>query len=296
MARPRVTLRLALGLACIPRRDGDDDFATEGTSKQASSDTSGSSTEGMAPGDWCRDPRLALSAGRLAAAAALAAPRRTTSAIVLRMREPARFLSTWIAAMLGFEALGFGLAFSLGFVVQAIVLADAPAGTELARPATIGLALLVGAVEGTTLATGQWLLLRRRIPQLRWRSWAGATAIGGALPWALGMALGTSLESAPPAWLIGVGFVVTGLVFGGILGACQALVLRRHLRIARRWIAANALGWMVGLAATYVASALIDEQSPVALALVLGLAAGAAMALLPALLTGLVLQHASTRP
>lgn len=212
------------------------------------------------------------------------------------MHERDRFLARWIVTMIGFEALGFGLAFSLGFVVEVLALADAPAGTELARSATIALALLVGCVEGTTLATGQWLLLRRRIPALRWRSWAGATAIGGAIPWALGMALGTSLESAPPAWLIGVGFVVTGLVFGGILGACQALVLRRHLRVAGRWTAANALGWMVGLAATYLATALIDEHSPVALAVVLGLAAGAAMALLPALLTGLVLQHASTRP
>jgi hypothetical protein len=226
----------------------------------------------------------------------LLAPCRGTSRIVLRMHERARFLARWIATMLGFEALGFGLAFSLGFMIETLVLADAPAGTELARPATIALALLVGSVEGTTLATGQWLLLRRCIPALRWRSWAGATAIGGAIPWALGMALGTSLEAAPPAWLIGVGFVVTGLVFGGILGACQAFVLRRHLPLAGRWIAANALGWMVGLAATYAASALIDEQSPIVLAVVLALAAGAAMALLPALLTGLVLQHASTSP
>lgn len=212
------------------------------------------------------------------------------------MTTRARFLAGWVGTMLGFEALGFGLAFSLGFAIQALVLRDAPAGTELSQLGTVALALLVGAVEGTTLATGQWLLLRRRIAALRWRTWAGATAVGGAIPWALGMALGTSIETAPPAWLIAVGFVASGLVFGGILGACQALALRRHLPIARRWIAANALGWMVGLAATYVASAMIDEHSPVALALALGLTAGAAMALLPALLTGLVLQHASAQP
>lgn len=198
----------------------------------------------------------------------------------------------WIATMIGFEALGFGLAFGLGFAVHSLALRGAPAGSELSPAATISLAMLVGAIEGTVLGTGQWLVLRRRLPALRWRAWAGCTAIGGALPWALGMGLGSSMTSVPPAWLMAVLFVVSGLLFGGLLGACQAVVLRSHLDVAVRWVMANAVGWMLGLSATYAVSAVLDESSPFVLALVLGLAAGATMAVAPALATGLVLRRA----
>lgn len=207
------------------------------------------------------------------------------------MPVPSRFLTKWIAAMLGFEALGFGLAFGLGFAIQSLALRGSPEGSELSLVATIGLASLTGAVEGTSLATGQWLVLRRLLPALRWRAWATCTAIGGALPWAIGMGLGTSMQAMPPVWAMALIFVGSGLVFGGLLGLCQAFVLRRHLDIAGAWVAANALGWMIGLAATYAASALLDESSPVILVLMIGLAAGATMALTPALLTGLLLRR-----
>jgi hypothetical protein len=202
-------------------------------------------------------------------------------------------LLTWIAAMLGFEALGFGLAFGLGFSIHSLALRGAPAGSELSPTATIALATLVGALEGTVLGTGQWLVLRRMLPNLRWRAWAASTAIGGALAWALGMGLGSSMTSVPPAWLMAVAFVISGLLFGGLLGGCQAVVLRRHLDVAGHWVVANAVGWMLGLSATYVVSAILDESSPFVLALLLGLAAGATMAIAPAFATGLVLRRAS---
>ncbi len=211
---------------------------------------------------------------------------------MLARMSPSPRLSTWIAAMLGFEALGFGLAFGLGFSIHSFALRGAPAGSELSTAATIGSATLVGSIEGSVLGTGQWLVLRRMLPELRWRAWAACTAIGGALPWALGMGLGTSMTSVPPAWSMAVLFVGSGLVFGGLLGACQAVVLRRHLDVAGRWVAANAVGWMLGLSATYVASAMLDESSPIVLVLALGLVAGATMALAPALATGLVLRRA----
>jgi hypothetical protein len=195
-----------------------------------------------------------------------------------------------MVSMIGFEALGFAAAFGLGSAIHALALRGAPEGAELSLPATIALAALVGAVEGVSLATGQWLVLRSRLPGLRWSAWASVTALGGALPWVIGMSIGGRGPADPPAWLIGVVFVLSGLAFGGLLGLCQYLELRRHLDRAGRWIAANAIGWMLGLAAAYVASALLDETSPPALVIVIGLAAGGTMAIAPALATGRVLQ------
>jgi hypothetical protein len=203
------------------------------------------------------------------------------------------WLLRWIGVMIGFEALGFAVAFATGNLVYALALADAPEGTELALPGTIALACLVGAIEGTMLATGQWLMLRRKLPALRWTAWAGSTAIGGALAWAIGMGLGTSLgdgvTETPPAWLLGLVFVGSGLAFGGLLGTCQWLVLRLHLARATTWIGANAFGWMVGLAAAYTATNWIDETTPLGLMIVIGVLAGAAMAVTPALTTGFML-------
>jgi hypothetical protein len=196
-----------------------------------------------------------------------------------------RWLLAWIASMIGFEALGFAAAFGLGWTIQALALRDAPPGSELSLAATLGLAASVGAVEGLSLATGQWLLLRRRLPMLRWRTWALMTAIGGALAWMLGMALGGRGPAEPSLWLLAVVFVLSGLVFGGLLGLFQYFELRRHIPRGSRWIAANAVGWMLGLAAVYGATALLDESSPLALVLPVAIGAGAVMAIAPALTT-----------
>lgn len=51
--------------------------------------------------------------------------------------------------------------------------------------ATLGmavLAVLAGTlVEGTAVGTAQWLVLRRTLPQMRWRTWAAATGAGALL-------------------------------------------------------------------------------------------------------------------
>jgi hypothetical protein len=47
---------------------------------------------------------------------------------------------------------------------------------------------------------------------------------------------------------------LTGLVSGTILGTPQWLVLRRHVRRAAIWIAANALAWVPGMVLAFVAA------------------------------------------
>ncbi len=209
--------------------------------------------------------------------------------------EQGKQLGRWIGLMLAFEAVGFALAFALGNLVHAAWMRASGATLEDDMPLvlTLGLSLVVGGTEGACLGTGQWLVLRRRFERLRWSAWAGATALGGGLAWALGMGLGGRLTTMPPPWLFGVLMIGSGLIFGGLLGGCQWLALRRHAARSGAWIGANALGWTIGLLAAYLASAVIDEPTPVWQSVAIGLAAGATMALVPAVLTGRVLRGLS---
>ena len=64
--------------------------------------------------------------------------------------------------------------------------------------------------------------------------------------------------------------VALGAGAGALFGLAQGWVLRGHAPRWRLWIAANAVGWAVGLPFTYLAGGL-DLQSPV----LVGLAGGA---------------------
>lgn len=180
--------------------------------------------------------------------------------------------------MLVGEAVGFGAAMALGRGVVAVVGEPGDLGT-------LALASAAGAIEGACLGAAQGLVLRRSWPRLRVGAWARATMVGGALAWALGMTAGSHGPGAmPPLWVVGIVMIASGLVFGGILGAAQAVVLRRHARGAGRWIAANAVGWMIGLMFAYAGIALTPEPGASATDVAVMAACGAAMAIAPALL------------
>lgn len=197
--------------------------------------------------------------------------------------------------MIGFEAVGFGLAFALGRLVYGLWLRHSAGGVEGDLPLvlTVGLSLVVGGVEGASLGTGQWLVLRRRFPELRWSAWALATALGGGLAWTLGMTIGNSLSAPPPVAVQILLLPVLALSFGGLLGACQWTVLRGISGVERGglWIAANAVGWALGLVAAFVAVALVQEGTPWSVMVVIAVLAGAAMAWVPAELTGRTLSR-----
>lgn len=191
--------------------------------------------------------------------------------------------------MLVGEAIGFGAAMALGRGVVAIV-------GEPGELLTLALACAAGAVEGACLGAAQGLVLRRVWPGLRVGAWARATMVGGALAWALGMtAGGHGPGTMPPLWVIGLVMIASGLVLGGILGAAQAVVVRRHARGAGRWIAANAVGWMIGLMFAYAGIALTPEPGASAYDVAVMAACGAAMAIAPALLTGRALRGLTPR-
>jgi hypothetical protein len=134
-----------------------------------------------------------------------------------------------------------------------------------ARMPTVLAWLIVAApVGGGALGLGQWLVLRRHLPQVRvsWQ-WVPATVLG----WLAGLTvfpfaplaadalleLWETVASAPPSFrfrqALPATFAVGGALVGVPLAAAQSLVLRRRLRGLGAWVWGSAAGWIVGLPA-----------------------------------------------
>lgn len=140
----------------------------------------------------------------------------------------------------------------------------------------LGVAVLGAAVEGLAVGTAQWLVLRRALPLLPWRSWALATAAGALVAWLLGMLPSTLLSAAGAAQAATSGAASTpsaaepslalqlllaagmGAVLGPVLGVPQWLVLRRFVERAGWWVLANVMAWMAGMPMVFLATGLIQ--------------------------------------
>lgn len=123
------------------------------------------------------------------------------------------------------------------------------------------------------VGTAQWVVLRRLLPGLLWKTRALATAAGVFVAWTLGMIPSTVLSlgadagacGADDAVVYGLAFLM-GLVLGPVLGFAQWLVLRRHFENALLWMPANALarafGMVVVFAGVNLAAASGRSRSP----------------------------------
>lgn len=191
----------------------------------------------------------------------------------------------------GFTALGELVGFAAP-ALAGVLITRAVSGLEGAAGPLLTLLVLVvaGSFEGAALGYAQWLVLRRVIPAITWRAWTGATAGAGVLAWLLGMLPNTLQDAAGLGLgaLIGLWVLVAPVILFSI-GVAQWLVLRRHVARAWRWVPANALGWLLGLAATFAGAALIDAAMPAALAVAIGVASGVLMGLVVGLVTGALL-------
>lgn len=172
-----------------------------------------------------------------------------------------RFWLSWIAANALGELIGLGTTASV--TVGAFMINDRlPLWLGLALG--VGVALVGGVVEGGTVGTAQWLVLRRALPAMRWRSWALATAVGGFIAWVLGMlpstimsatahaataatAAGGSPADIPDAVQLVLAAAMGLFVLGPILGVPQWRVLRRFVPRAGWWVLANGVAWAVGM-------------------------------------------------
>lgn len=175
-------------------------------------------------------------------------------------------------------------------MIGALLLMNAQDTMGVVPAAALG--VLAGTfLEGITVGTAQWLVLRRPIKSMRWYAWVLATAIGAFVAWTLGMipstfmVAGAGSGGATPVQMSDLMIyalaAVMGFVLGPILGVPQWFVLRRHLPKAGWWILANALAWMVGMVIVFVGTNFISPEGinlNVALALLLFLfIAGAAV-------------------
>jgi hypothetical protein len=167
----------------------------------------------------------------------------------------------WVLANSVGEAVGLGATALVGVGLVTTL------GTEAGAAAILlaaGVAILAGTfLEGTVIGTAQWLVLRRPLRGMRWRTWVLATAAGAFVAWTLGMVpstlmnVGTDAGTAAPAdepsaaVIYGLAFLM-GLLLGPILGFAQWLVLRRHVRRASLWMPANALAWALGMVVVFV--------------------------------------------
>lgn len=175
--------------------------------------------------------------------------------------EERRLWLLWVLANAIGEAVGLGITALVGAVVM---LSGGEGSGVLATVGLAILAVLAGTlVEGTVVGTAQWLVLRRPLPLMRWRTWAVATGAGAFLAWTLGMIPSTVLSlgadsgggepQAEPSQVLvyGLAFLM-GLVLGPVLGFAQWLALRRYVRGAALWMPANVLAWAFGMVVIFV--------------------------------------------
>jgi deazaflavin-dependent oxidoreductase (nitroreductase family) len=183
----------------------------------------------------------------------------------------------WVVA----TTLGELAAFSVPTAVWGL---SAVAG--LSDGAAYPLVVLAGAGEGAVLAWAQSRALRHELPALHVPAWMRVTAAAGAAGWAIGLAPSAfhdALADLPVAALAPLGAAAAAVLLGAI-GAAQALVLRRHVHHAGRWIGANALGWLAGLPVPFAVLAVAPGE-PAARA-ACAVAGGVGMGFVVALVTG----------
>ena len=187
-------------------------------------------------------------------------------------------LRRWIPVVALAEILGFALPAVVGVLT-------------VGSPVLLSLPLLVaaGAVEGALLGTGQALVLRSALPAISVTRWVLATAGAAAVAYLLALLPSTTatVTAAWPAPVLAVSAVALGLLVLLTIGLAQWSELRRHVDPAAAWIGITVLAWLLGLGLFLaVAMPLWHPGQPVPVAVLVGLFAGALMALVMAAVTG----------
>jgi hypothetical protein len=192
-----------------------------------------------------------------------------------------RFLAAW----LGWVSLGESLGFLAPVLLQQL-------GSKSSPAMMLPLLIFAGLVEGAFLGWSQAHVLRRLLPGLSVRRWTLCTSLAAAVAWILGLAP-SEFNQVWAAWPFALQLTVgllTGTALLASIGVAQWLELRRHLPRSWRWIPGTAAAWLVGLLIFLAVSTPLWQpgQPPVLIALI-GVLAGAAMAIGMAMVTGLVM-------
>lgn len=173
-----------------------------------------------------------------------------------RLDVPDGFMRRWVLASLTAAAL----ASAPSIVRWALGLDDfgRPTPAPLLSPGVV----FDSALEGLLLGFAQWWVLREVLPALTWRSWMGATVIGGTVAGAAGslpLAISGVRPDFAPGELDGASALqllvlvpVSLFLVLALTGVLQSLVLERYVTNAQRWIRANMFGNLLGAATALV--------------------------------------------
>ncbi len=192
----------------------------------------------------------------------------------------------WTVATATGELLGFAVPAAVG-ALAVTGLAGLP--TVPRALATLALVALAGVVEGAALGLAQWLVLRRALPPSAACAWALPTALAAGLAYILGFAPSTLDDLGAPTPAVIAAWVLVAVPLLLSIGLAQWTALRRYVPRAGQWVAANALGWLLGLPFTFAGIALVPDGSPIAAYIAAGAVSGWLMGAAVGAVTGLAL-------
>lgn len=166
----------------------------------------------------------------------------------------------WILYCTLGELVGFGGIPVLGGAIALWLTASV--SPDLRSVALYLVAIVGGFGEGAVLALFQLRVLRQIFPLLNRRRWVLATAFAASVAWMLGFLAPTldDLFEISTATQLTI-WIPAGVLILLSIGTAQAWVLRDVVERPQRWIAANALGWLLGLPWTFVLPAMIPDDS-----------------------------------
>lgn len=187
-------------------------------------------------------------------------------------------LRTWVPRVAAAEIAGFGIPAAAGTLAWMADLGPAP---------FLVVMVCAGIGEGALLGAGQAAALRRIMPGVDGRRWVVATALAAGFAWCLGMLPGTLGDFGAPSWVSIAGWVVGGPLILASIPLPQAVLLGRVVPAARwRWAWITAGAWAAALPISFLPGPFVDEATPAAVLFAGFALAGAAMALVMALVTG----------
>ena len=183
------------------------------------------------------------------------------------------------------ELVGFGGIPVLGSAIALSVTTGLMA--DLRSVILYVVAVIGGFGEGAVLAWFQLRVLNVCLPRLSPNRWILATGSAASVAWMLGLLaptlddlFGLSARMQLAIWL------PAGVLILLSIGTAQAIVLRGIVTRPRRWISANAVGWLLGLPWTFALPAMLPETAAVALWVTTFVIAGVLMGLTVGLITG----------
>ena len=200
-------------------------------------------------------------------------------------RQRAQWLLWW--RWVGASAAGELVGLPLAVLIVSTAIGTVADGASLIL---IVAGALAGLVNGVIVGGLQWLALRRLVQRLSGWQWTLATALGSALPWALGLSMRSSLRLAQgnDEAVLGAALLM-GLLTGVVLGSAQWLVLRRVLHQAGWWMPASVLAWLQGLVVLVGGASLIQTGTPLWGLLIVSGVSGLVIGSLGGMITGIVL-------